>query len=57
MSWTASDPPASMARLDPEIRDTAIEIANRLVEEEGYQPGRALGLARVQAKRIQRGEA
>lgn len=46
-----------MARLDPEIRDTAIEIANRLVEEEGYQPGRALGLARVQAKRIQRGEA
>jgi uncharacterized protein YdaT len=57
MSWTERELPDTLAGLDPETRDVALEIANRLVEEEGYEEGRALGVARPMAKRIVRGEA
>lgn len=56
MTWTARDYPAILEGVDPEVRRQAIEIANRLVEE-GYDEGRAIGIARTQAKRIVRGEA
>lgn len=55
MPWTRSDYPESMANMDPEVRERAIAIANDLVEE-GYDEGRAIGVARVQAKRSIRGE-
>jgi uncharacterized protein YdaT len=55
MAWTRTDYPQSMTNMDPEVRKRAIEIANSLVDE-GYDEGRAIGMARIQAKRAVRGE-
>lgn len=56
MTWTPNDCPAILEGLEPGVRRTALEIANRLVDE-GYDEGRAIGIARTKAKRIARGEA
>ncbi len=52
MPWTRDDYPDSMKNLDPEVREKAIEIANTLVEEEGYEEGRAIAIAQSQAKDV-----
>jgi uncharacterized protein YdaT len=45
-----------MANMDPDLRREAISIANRLVEEEGYDEARAISIARTQAKRAHWGD-
>lgn len=52
MPWTQDDFPDSMKSLDPDAREKAIEIANTLVEEEGYEEGRAIAIAQSQAEDI-----
>lgn len=56
MPWSKDDYPDSMKGLDPETRDKAIDIANTLVEEEGYEEGRAIRIAQSQAKESTGGE-
>lgn len=41
--------PASMKRLDPEVREKAIEIANALLEQ-GYDKGKAIRIATAKSK-------
>ncbi|WP_174733016.1 DUF2188 domain-containing protein [Mesobacillus harenae] len=50
MPWTNNDYPDSMKNLKPDVRDKAIEIANALVEEEGYEDGKAIPIAIDKAK-------
>jgi len=49
MPWTKKDYPVSMKNLEKHVKEKAIEIANRLVEE-GYEDGRAISIAISQAK-------
>ncbi len=49
MPWTMEDFPDSMKNLDESVRNKAIEIANRLLEED-YEEGRAIPIAISQAK-------
>jgi len=49
MPWTKKNYPNSMKNLEEEVREKAIEIANRLVEEE-YEEGRAISIATSKAK-------
>jgi uncharacterized protein YdaT len=49
MPWTRKDYPVSMKNLDPKVREKAIDIANRLVED-GYDDDRAIPIAIAQAK-------
>lgn len=49
MPWSEDTYPASMDGLDPKVWEKAIEIANELLEE-GYEEGRAIAIARSQAK-------
>lgn len=51
MPWTKTDYPPGMKNLDPEVRKKAIEIANKLVEDEEYDEGRAIAIATSQAKK------
>lgn len=48
MPWTQDHYPDSMDGLDPEVREAAIEIANRLVDE-GYTEAHAIAIAQAQA--------
>jgi len=50
MPWNETHFPRSMTNLPPLIREKAIEIANALLVE-GYEEGRAIRIAIVQAKR------
>lgn len=45
MPWNEKDYPASMKNLTPEVRAKAIEIANKLYEEEHYEEDRAIPIA------------
>lgn len=45
MPWTPQDYPAAMKSLTPEVRNKAIEIANSLLEKEGYPEERAIPIA------------
>jgi uncharacterized protein YdaT len=56
MRWSKQDYPSSMANMDPDLRREAISIANRLVEEEGYDEARAISIARTQVKRAHWGD-
>lgn len=49
MPWNEARYPVSMRRLDPRVREKAIEIANALLEE-GYDEGRAIRIAIAKAK-------
>lgn len=51
MPWDEQNYPDSMKGLEPDVRRKAIEIANALVEDEGYEEGRAIPIAQAQAKR------
>lgn len=45
MPWSSNNYPASLKNLTPEVREKAIEIANKLYEEEHYEEGRAIAIA------------
>lgn len=45
MPWTENNYPSSMKNLTPEVRNKAIEIANSLLEKEGYPEDRAIPIA------------
>ena len=49
MPWTKNDYPDSMKNMDESARNKAIEIANKLVEDD-YEEGRAISIAISQAK-------
>ena len=49
MPWTKKDYPNSMKNFEIPVRDKAIEIANKLVEE-GYEDARAIPIAISRAK-------
>ena len=49
MPWNEERYPVSMRRLDPSVREKAIEIANALLEE-GYDEGKAIRIAIAKAK-------
>lgn len=49
MPWTKRDYPDSMKNLDESVRNKAIEIASRLLEDD-YDEGRAIPIAISQAK-------
>jgi uncharacterized protein YdaT len=49
MPWDQERYPASMRRLDPQVRAKAVEIANALLEE-GYDEGRAIRIAIAKAR-------
>lgn len=49
MPWTKDKYPQSMKNLTAETRAKAVEIANVLLEE-GYEEGRAISIATVQAE-------
>ncbi len=55
MPWSKSNYPDSMKNMEPEVREKAIDIANTLVEDEGYEEGRAI--AQSQAKEATGGDA
>lgn len=55
MPWSKSNYPDSMKNMDPQVREKAIDIANTLVEEEGYEEGRAIRIAQSQAKESEGG--
>lgn len=50
MTWTFEDFGADLKELDPRVRDKALEIANRLMEEEEYTEGEAVKEAIKQAE-------
>lgn len=50
MPWSPIRFPPSMKHLPPVVREKAIEIANALLAE-GYEEGRAIRIAIMQAKR------
>lgn len=50
MPWSENDYPQSWKNFTPEVRDKAIEIANALLEDEGYDEGRAIAIATSQAE-------
>jgi uncharacterized protein YdaT len=50
MPWSSERFPAAMTRLQPRVREKAIEIANALLAA-GYEEGRAIRIAIAQAKR------
>ena len=50
MPWNHESFPPSMAHLTPMVREKAIQIANALLQQ-GYEEGRAIRIAIVQAKR------
>lgn len=50
MPWTETRYPASMKNLPPEVREKAIEIANALLVEAGYDEGKAIRIAVAKAK-------
>lgn len=50
MPWTSNDYPDSLANFNAPVRDKAIEIANTLVEDQGYDEGKAIAIATTQAK-------
>ena len=56
MPWSLQRYPASMNRLDPVVREKAIEIANALLAE-GHPEGQAIriGIARARAWAERRG--
>ncbi|WP_227397134.1 DUF2188 domain-containing protein [Jeotgalibacillus aurantiacus] len=57
MPWNKNDYPDSWKNLEPAVRNKAIEIGNALVEEEGYEEGRAIAIATDRAKKsIQQGD-
>lgn len=45
MPWNKKDYPNSMKNLTPEVRAKAIEIANKLYEDEKYEEGKAIAIA------------
>ncbi len=45
MPWTNKDFPRSMKNLTPEVREKAVEIANKLYDDEHYEEGRAIAIA------------
>ncbi|HCX63658.1 MAG TPA: hypothetical protein DHN33_00410 [Eubacteriaceae bacterium] len=49
MPWTKNDYPESMKNMEEPLREKAIEIANRLLED-GYEKNRAIPIAISQAK-------
>ncbi|MRH41384.1 DUF2188 domain-containing protein [Aquibacillus halophilus] len=51
MVWTLNDYPESMKNLKEATREKAIDIANALINEEGYEEGRAIAIAIAQAKK------
>lgn len=51
MPWDEENYPDSMKGLEPDVRRKAIDIANALVQDEGYEEGRAIPIAQAQAKR------
>ena len=51
MPWNKSNYPESMKNLDTDVRNKAIDIANKLVEEEGMNEGKAIPIAIKQAKK------
>lgn len=57
MPWSKSNYPDSMKNMEPEVREKAIDIANTLVEDEGYEEGRAIAIAQSQAKEATGGDA
>lgn len=50
MIWTKKNYPIAMKYLDVEVRNKAIEIANKLVYEEDMDEGMAIPVAINQAK-------
>jgi uncharacterized protein YdaT len=48
MPWTSERYPASMKRLDPLVREKAIEIANALLQE-GHPEGQSIRIAIARA--------
>ena len=50
MPWTKKDYPSSFKNFNSKTRNKAIEIANALVDEEGYEEGRAIAIATQKAK-------
>jgi uncharacterized protein YdaT len=50
MPWTKTDYPDSLKNFTAKVRNKAIEIANALMEDEGYDEGRAIAIATAQAK-------
>ena len=48
MPWTSERYPASMKRLDPLVREKAIEIANALLEQ-GHPVGHSIRIAIARA--------
>ncbi|MCX7892550.1 MAG: hypothetical protein N2544_09345 [Burkholderiales bacterium] len=50
MPWDETRYPAAMRHLPPEVRAKAIEIANALLLEEGYDEGKAIRIAIAKAK-------
>ena len=50
MPWNQTRYPAPMKPLPPEVREKAIEIANALLREMGYDEGKAIRIAIAKAK-------
>jgi uncharacterized protein YdaT len=50
MPWNETRYPTSMKHLPPEVREKAIEIANALLVEAGYDEGKAIRIAIAKAK-------
>lgn len=51
MAWTKTDYPEAMKNLDEQVRNKAIEIANKLLDEKQMEEGRAISIAISQAKK------
>ncbi|MFC0471093.1 DUF2188 domain-containing protein [Halalkalibacter kiskunsagensis] len=50
MAWNMNNYPESMKNLEGPIKQKAIDVANRLVEE-GYEEGRSIAIAITQAQK------
>lgn len=56
MPWNKNDYPDSWKNLDTDVRNKAIEIGNALIQEEGYEEGRAIAIATDRAKSAVHGD-
>lgn len=51
MPWDKNNYPDSMKNLDEDVRNKAIKIANKLLEDKGMNENRAIPIAIKQAKK------
>jgi uncharacterized protein YdaT len=50
MPWSKTDYPDSLKNFTARVRNKAIEIANALMRDEGFDEGKAIAIATAQAK-------